>query len=159
MLAKNASSPYAKSLYRGKTINSTPFHNHHILSRSPPHARPAHHLVKLVPADAARHARAAVGLEDHVLEQLLVDVLLEHGRDAPQVRQRNGPVLLVRKQPKRLVDLGRVRRRVGPAVEFQRRNGEEGLVGRVAVVVGVEDGDELAELGGGGGWYSEGADF
>ena len=42
-------------------------------------------------------------------------------------------------------------------VELERADCEEGLVGRVAVVVGVEDGDEFFEFGGGGGRDTEGA--
>lgn len=42
-------------------------------------------------------------------------------------------------------------------VELEGADGEEGLVGGVAVVVGVEDGDEFVELGGGGWGDSEGS--
>lgn len=122
----------------------------HLWPQSPPNASPAHDAIKLIGLDAPCHARAAVGLENHVLEQLLVDLLLEHGRHPPQVRQRNGPVLVVGEEAKRLVDgpLVRLARRlVLLRVELERADGEEGLVRRVAVRVWVEDGEKFGEFG------------
>lgn len=123
---------------------------------SPPNARAPHDAVKLIHLDAARNTGPIVGLEDHVLEQLLVDVLLEHGGHAAQVRQGNRPLLAVGEEPEGLVDLGAVPARVAAAVELERADGKEGFVRRVAVRVGVEDGEELAELGGGRGGDPQG---
>lgn len=72
--------------------------------------------------------------------------------------QRDGPVLAVGEEPEGLLELGAVGVRVVLAgVELERADGEEGLVGCVAVRVGVEDGDEFFEFGGGGGRDAEGA--
>lgn len=126
---------------------------------SPPHPSVPHHAIKLIQLHAPRNAHAAIRLEDHVLEQLLVHVLLEHGGDAAQVGQRDGAVVAVCEELKGLDELLAV---VGVGVvlarvELEGADGEEGLVGGVAVVVGVEDGDEFVELGGGGRGDSEGS--
>lgn len=62
---------------------------------SPPYSSVPHHAIKLIQLHAPRNAHPAIRLENHVLEQLLVHVLLEHGGDAPQVRQRDGAVVAV----------------------------------------------------------------
>lgn len=114
----------------------------------PPHAGVPHHLVKLGNGDAARNPGPAVGLEDHVLEQLLVDVLLEHGGHAAEVGQRDGAVAAVGEEAEGLVDAGAVRRVVFVAarVQLEGTDGKEGLVGGVAVTRRVEDGDEVGQL-------------
>lgn len=132
---------------------------------SSPDPRRLHHLLELTLAHAPPHARPAVRLEDHVPQQLLVDLLLEHGRDAPQVRHGDdaaaaraaraagaivGDVVVVvvaREQAERLVDLAGVRARAVVArPQLERADGHERAVARVALVVRVEDGDELGEL-------------
>lgn len=127
-----------------------------------PHPGPAHHLLELGPPHAAADAGAAVGLEDHVLEELVVDVLLEGHGDALQVSQGQGRgggvaifigVVVPDEEAEGFIDLGRVGlvRIVVARVQLQGADGDEGLVGGVALVVGVEDGEEFAEFGFGGG--------
>lgn len=73
--------------------------------------------------------------------------------------QRDGALCPVCEQPIRLVDLGSVRgiRVVLLAgVEFQRAYREEGLVGREAFFVGVQDRCEFGEFRGRGG-HAEGS--
>lgn len=121
---------------------------------SSPHARGSHDAVKLIDEHAPGHACAPVRLENHILEHLVVHVLLEHGRDAPQVRERDGPRLPVGEEAVGLVDLGAVGLGAGLAagaavaagVELEGADGEEGLVRGEAVAVGVEDVGELLEL-------------
>ena len=118
--------------------------------KSPPDSSGPHNLVKLIDPDAPRHASAPIRLKDHVLEHLLIHVLLQHRGHAPQVCQRYGTLVAglhaARKQPKGFGQLGLVRRVVA-VVELERADGKEGLVGRVPVVLGVQDREELLELG------------
>lgn len=65
------------------------------------------------------------------------------------MRQRDGPVLSVREESEGLLELSPVRVRVVLAsVELEGAYGEEGLVGRVAIVFGVENRYEFFEFGG-----------
>lgn len=115
---------------------------------SPPHASPLHDIVKLVHLDAAHHPRPAIRLENHILEHLLVHVLFKNSRHALQMRQRNGPVGIISKQPKRLVELSIVGGRAAVlCVEFERANGEERLICGVSVLIGVEDRCEFGQFG------------
>lgn len=106
---------------------------------SSPYAGILHHAVKLSQLDPPRDARPTVRLQDHVLEHLLVHVLLEHGGDAAEVGQRYGPALAVGEEPEGLLELVAVRlvRAVLARVEFEGADGEERLVRREAVGLGV----------------------
>lgn len=128
--------------------------------RSPPNPSTPHDAIKLIHTHAPRNAHAAIRLENHILEQLLVHILLEHGSDAAQVGQRDGPVGAVCEELEGLGELRAVSIRTTAAVarvELERADGEEGLVGGVAVGFGVENGDEFLELGGRRGGDAEGA--
>ena len=103
---------------------------------SPPDSSPAHNPIKLIHLDTSRHAGAAIRLEYHILEQLLVNIFLEHSRHPAQMRQRDGSLLPIRKQAKCLVHSALVCFAGGLVflcVELERADGEEGLVGCVSV--------------------------
>lgn len=125
---------------------------------SPPNPRPPHHPIKLVPPHPLPHPGPPGRLENHILEHLLAHVVRpQQRRHTLQVRQRDR--LAPRKQRKRLVHLGlvrRVRRRLA-RLQLERADADEGRVRREAFVVGVEDRDEVGEFGFGGGGDAEGA--
>jgi hypothetical protein len=76
------------------------------------------------------------------------------------VGQCDGPVGAVCEELEGLGELRAVSIRTTATVarvELERADGEEGLVGGVAVGFGVENGDEFLELGGGRGGDAEGA--
>lgn len=112
-----------------------------------PSASPTHDLLELGPRDAPPDAGAAVGLEDHVAQQGLVDVLLERHGDALEVGERerfhvspsSGSATGAGEQAERLLDFGGVRPAlpVVARVQLQRADGEERLVRGVALVVWV----------------------
>lgn len=116
---------------------------------SSPDSRGLHHPVKLIDLHPPRNTAAPIRLQYHVLQHLLVDLLLEHGRDPLQHRQRDWSVLVVREQPEGLLHCLAVRIGiVGRAgVELEGADGEEGFVGSVAVVLGIENADELLQFG------------
>ncbi|KAI6766290.1 hypothetical protein HG530_007360 [Fusarium avenaceum] len=107
---------------------------------SPPNTSALHNSIKFLNTNTSSNAHAAVRLENHILEEFLIHILLQHSRHAPQVRQRDRTVLPVREQPECLLDLGAVRIRVVlSAVELEGADGEEGLERSVTVVFGVEN--------------------
>lgn len=104
-------------------------------------------MVKLRLPDALAHSGTTVRLEDHIPQQSVVDLLLEHGGDPLQVGHGYDATLAgrAREQREGLVDLVGVR--VGglvARVQLQGADGDEGGVVRVALVLRVED---LGELG------------
>lgn len=106
-------------------------------------------MVKLGLSDALAHPGTTVRLEDHVPQQGVVDLLLEHGGDPLQVGHGYDTALAgcAREQREGLVDLVGVRvGRLVARVQLQGADGDEGGVVRVALVVRVKDLGELGQL-------------
>lgn len=107
-------------------------------------------MVKLGLLDALPHTGPAIRLEDHIPEQAVVNLLLEHGGDPLQVRHGDDAAAALagaHEHREGLVDLVGVRLRgLVPRVELEGADGDKGGVVREALVLRVEDLGELGQL-------------
>ena len=127
-------------------------------SSSSEDACPPHDALKVLHAHPTAHSLPTIRLAYHILEHLLVDVLLQLAGHAPQHVQRD--TVLARRPREQLEGALHLldARVVAAAVQLERRDADEGLVGDDALVFGVGGVEEVAQLGGGGGRGTEGGE-
>jgi hypothetical protein len=114
---------------------------------SPPDTSTLHNSIKLLSAYASSNTYASVGLENHILEQLLVHIFFQHGCYTPQMPERDRSILPICKKSEGLLDFCTVSIRIVlSCVEFQGADGEEWFKGCIAVVIGIENRNEFLEL-------------
>ena len=110
----------------------------------PPNPRSPHNIIKLILLNTPLNPHPTIPLEHHIPQQLLPDLLPEQRRDAPQVRDGDGPARTVREEGVGLVELAGVGGgRVVARVELEGADGEEGVVLDEALRIRVKDGDKL----------------